>query len=415
MNKIDVIFLEIIKNAVEGKKTETVPELSKDEWQRLFILAENHSLLPLFYESVYSLQELKTLDAPFVFAAKKKVMNQVLMQTVRTSEFLSLYKKLTENDIKPIVIKGITLRNLYTKPDHRPSSDEDVLIEKEKYPECHKILEEFGMQTAENEEARENSYEVPYRKNGSPLYIELHKCLFPPESEAYGDLNRFFENAFERASEETVEGNIICTLNHTDNLFYLICHAFKHFLHSGFGIRQVCDIVIYANKYGENIDWLWVYDNCSAISAIYFAAAIFKIGSKYLNFDIEKSAFSEEWQNIEVDEEAMLTDLLSGGLYGASDMSRKHSSNITLDAVVAGKKGKKKRNSIMLSLFPSKEKLENRYQYLKARPYLLPFAWAERIVKYSKETHTVKNNKATDSLKIGSERVELLRKYKIIK
>ena len=118
---------------------------------------------------------------------------------------------------------------------------------------------------------------------------------------------------------------------------------------------------------------------------------------------------------IEVDEEAMLTDLLSGGLYGASDMSRKHSSNITLDAVVAGKKGKKKRNSIMLSLFPSKEKLENRYQYLKARPYLLPFAWAERIVKYSKETRTVKNNKATDSLKIGSERVELLRKYKIIK
>ena len=415
MNKIDVVFLEIIKNAVNGKKTETVPELSKDEWQQLFILAEKHSLLPLFYESVYNLQQLKTLDAPFVFAAKKKVMNQVLMQTVRTGEFLSLYKKLRQNDIKAIVIKGITLRNLYPKPDHRPSSDEDVLIEKEKYPECHKILEEFGMQTAENDEVREDSYEVPYRKNGSPLYIELHKYLFPPESEAYGDLNRFFENAFARASEEKVDGNIIYTLNYTDNLFYLICHAFKHFLHSGFGIRQVCDIVTYANKYGKNIDWLWVYDNCSTINALYFAASIFKIGSKYLNFDIEKSAFSEEWQNIEVDEEAMLTDLISGGLYGASDMSRKHSSNITLDAVVAGKKGKRKANSVLLSLFPAKEKLENRYQYLKNRPYLLPLAWAERIVKYSKETRIIKNNKAADSLKIGSERVELLRKYKIIK
>ena len=415
MDKIELIFLLIIKNALKGKKTESLEALTVKEWQSLFILAEKHSILPMFYESVYSLPQLKKLDAPFIFAAKKKVMNQVLMQTVRTEEFLCLYKKLLSENIKPLVIKGITLRCLYPMPDHRPSSDEDVLIPQNSYSICHEILTSFGMQTESGEESREKTYEIPYRKNGSPLFIELHKHLFPPESEAYGDLNRFFENVFEENSFVNVNGVNVYTLNPTDNLFYLLCHAFKHFLHSGFGIRQVCDIVTYAEKYGENIDWLKVFDNCRAINALCFAASIFNIGEKYLGFDKEKARFSEEWEAVEVNEEDMLIDLLTGGLYGASDMSRKHSSNITLDAVVSTKKGKKKSNSVLLSLFPAREKLETRYSYLKSHPYLLPVAWTQRIIKYSKETREMKNNKASESLRIGSERVELLKKYKIIK
>lgn len=35
-------------------------------------------------------------------------------------------------------------------------------------------------------------------------------------------------------------------MNASDHLFYLICHALKHFYHSGFGIRQVCDILLFA-------------------------------------------------------------------------------------------------------------------------------------------------------------------------
>ena len=76
MDKIELIFLLIIKNALKGKKTESLEALTVKEWQSLFILAEKHSILPMFYESVYSLPQLKKLDAPFIFAAKKKVMNQ---------------------------------------------------------------------------------------------------------------------------------------------------------------------------------------------------------------------------------------------------------------------------------------------------------------------------------------------------
>ena len=71
--------------------------------------------------------------------------------------------------------------------------------------------------------------------------------------------------------------------------------------------------------------------------------------------------------------------------------------------------------SLKKSLFPSAKSLESRYPYLKKYPYLLPLAWFSRIVKYGKEQKGNTNNSAMESLKIGSERVELLRKYKVIK
>ncbi len=67
------------------------------------------------------------------------------------------------------------------------------------------------------------------RKKGSLIYIELHKSLFPPESEAYGDLNRFFANVSEDAIDIRIDGTDIRTMGYTDHLFYLIFHSFQAF------------------------------------------------------------------------------------------------------------------------------------------------------------------------------------------
>ena len=74
---------------------------------------------------------------------------------------------------------------------------------------------DFGMQTMESKLS--DAYEVLYRKAGSPLYIELHKHLFPPESDAYGDMNRFLEGVFDRAIPEEIQGNTVYTLGYTDH------------------------------------------------------------------------------------------------------------------------------------------------------------------------------------------------------
>ena len=409
------LFLTILKAALQGQRIEPDREILADEWEKLFKMAGIHNVLPMFFEAVYASKSMQQSNLSFLPAVKRQVRQQVMMQALRTGEFLALNQSLQAAGIRPLVVKGIICRNLYPQPDYRQSGDEDVLIPEEQYAACHQVLLDFGMHTTTEETQRATSYEVPYRKAGSSLYIELHKQLFPPESDAYGDMNRFFAGVFRRAIPETIQGNIVYTLAPGDHLFYLICHAFKHFLHSGFGIRQVCDIVLYANAYGREVDWMDVLDRCRELNADKFAAALFRIGSNYLVFDMEKAGYPDAWRQIRVDETPMLADLLSAGVYGGADMSRKHSSSITLDAVAAQKRGRKARHAALTSAFPPASQLSGRYPYLKKAPWLLPAAWASRLLHYFKETRGSDNNNAAEALKIGSERIELMKEYGILK
>ena len=406
-------FLEILKAALSGQTPVIDRDIPPEEWHELFQMARIHSLLPLFYEAVYDIPSVRR-EPELLASVKQGVRQLVIMQAMKTAEFLELNRHLQAAGIRPLVVKGIICRNLYHMPDHRPSGDEDVLIPPEQFQQCHQAMLEFGMHTGElPEDSR--SYEIPYHKAGSPLYIEMHRHLFPPDSSAYGDMNRFFEDVHQRSVAEELPEGTVYTLEPTDHLFYLICHAFKHFLHSGFGIRQVCDIVLYANKYGSRVDWTRILENCRAIRAENFAAALFRIGSNYLVFDPDQASYPDIWRQIPVNELPMLEDLLCGGLYGDASMSRKHSSSITLDAVAAQKQGRKAKNSLVASAFPSAASLEGRYPYLKKHPYLLPAAWCSRLWKYARETRQAQDSNVADALKIGSERIELMKEYGILK
>ena len=415
METTNDLFLAVLKASLVNEPAAVEQEITAQQWQTLFRMAGIHDVLPMFFEAVYTSPSLQQMEPSFLLPLRRQMMQQVMMQARRTQEFLALNRKLQAAGVKPLVVKGLICRNLYPNPDYRQSGDEDLLIPEAQFDVCHQVMTDFGLFTSTPEDQLHSSFEIPYYKQGSPLYIELHKHLFPPESAAYGDMNRFFEGVFDRAVAEQTRGGTVYTLDHTDHLFYLICHAFKHFLHSGFGIRQVCDIVLYANAYGSRIDWMQVLDNCRAINADRFAAALFRIGSKYLVFDPDKAAYPGPWRKISVDEGPMLDDLLSSGVYGSADLSRQHSSKITLDAVAAQKQGRKAKNKVLGSLFPPVSQLKGKYPYLRQHPWLLPAAWISRIWTYFLETRTTEDNRAADALKIGSERIELMREYGILK
>ena len=404
MNAIHQAFLQALRASLMGQQAE--PRLSPQQWQQFFHISQDHKVLPLVFEAVCACPTLQQTDPAFLQALRRQTKQQVVLQTLRTGEFLELNRRLHAAGVTPIVVKGLACRNLYPRPDHRPSSDEDILIPADQFDRAHRVLLDFGMQTTED---IESAYEVPYRKAGSPLYIELHRHLFAPESTAYGDLNRFFDGVFDRVCRE----GEFCTMGPTDHMFYLICHAFKHFLHSGFGIRQVCDIMLYANHFGSRIDWDLLLSDCRAIRAEKFAAALFRIGRNYLTFDPEKACLPACWQSIAVDESAMLADLLDAGVYGGATTSRRHSSSITLDAVTSQNQGRKQKSGLLASVFPPARQLRGRYPYLKKHPILLPVAWCQRLWHYARSRKDDPQS-AADALKLGRDRVQLLREYGIL-
>ena len=408
------VFLPALKAALKNEKVTWSEDLSSQDWITLFHIASVHHVLPMIYEAVYDCPAARNADPQIFARAKQQTIHSVMLQTMKTNEFLNLFRHLRQSGVKVLVVKGIVCRNLYPNPDYRMSSDEDILIPEDQFELCHQAMLNYGMQPAGQGQDIHTEHEVPYGKPGSPLYIELHKCLFPPKSDAYGDLNRFFKKVQDREVTLSIDGEEVVTMDHTDHLFYLICHAFKHFLHSGFGIRQVCDMVLFANHYGKEIDWIRILRQCREIHADVFTAALFRIGQKYLTFDPVLAGYPKEWQEIRVDEQPLLEDLLNAGIYGDGTMSRKHSSNITLNAVSAQKQGKKADHSVVKTLFPPAKSMERRYPYLKKYPMLLPVAWVSRILKYRKEISKSQNNDAAQAVAIGNRRVELLKQYKIL-
>lgn len=414
MKNTDQLFLQALAAALKNEKVSWELPLPPEDWQALFQTAQAHHVLPLIYEAVYSCPAAMAAPMQLLLPYKRSTMQMVMLQAARTREALALLQHLQTAGAKPLVVKGMICRSLYPSPDHRGSSDEDILIPPEQFQLCHNAMLAFGMKQAEPGQDIQTTYEITYRKAGSPLYVELHKYLFPPESSAYGNFNDFFKTVHQHSCKVTVLGVQVDSLDATDHLFYLLCHAFKHFVHSGFGLRQVCDIALFANAYGEQIDWLAILRKTKEIRGTMFAAAVFKIAKKYLCFSPEQAHYPPQWKRIAVDEQPMLEDLLQAGIYGSSDKNRQHSSTITLNAVAAQKQGKSAAPSVLKALFPPAETMSTRFPYLKKYPVLLPIAWTERIIQYRKESKEDLHNRATGSLKIGNQRIALLRQYGII-
>lgn len=418
MERTELLFLEAVKASLKNEYVLWKEPLTLHEWQRIFYLAESHHVLPLVYEAVFRCETAKKATEKsyreLFQLYKRKTLNLVMLQTMKTQDFLELVEFLQEKGISFITVKGIICRELYPQSDYRISGDEDVLVDEKQFRKCHKALLEFGMKPVKRNPDLDTEYEISYQKTGSPLYIEVHKSLFPPESEVYGDFNRFFKNCMQNSMQIQIQKIPLATLNYTEHLFYLICHAYKHFLHSGFGVRQVCDIVMYSNAYGEKINWQLLLGYSREIHGEFFVAALFQIGKKYLVFDEENACFPEEWRKIKVDESMLLRDILDAGVYGYEGMERRHSSNLTLNEVEYqwyGKAG----IPVLQTVFPSLKSMKKSFDFLKKYPFLLPVAWLIRILRYRKEICENDYEDALSALKTGNSRIKLMKKYRIIK
>lgn len=402
MTKADGLFLAVLTAALRGE--DYTGPFAVDDAEALFAAAERHSVLPLVAEAVYRRQELR--DSDTWKSAQKSAVQQVMRQITQDNEFLNLLEKLQQRGYDPLIIKGQVCRALYPKPYLRPSVDEDILVPAADFATYDRLLPELGGMFSDHPDADlDATFETSYHKIDSPLYIEVHKSLFEPDSDAYGDCNRPFDGALDRASAVTIQDLTVRTLDPTDHLLYLILHAFKHFLHSGFGIRYVCDICLFARHYNDEVDWERITTECTSLKAERFAAAIFRIGEKHLGIP-SPTAF----QGNRVDEAPLLEDILTGGLYGIADENRLHSGRMTLEARAAGHRG----GGLLHAIFPGTEYLKKRFPYARKNAVLVPIAWAHRILLYAKRSTKQANVSAAESVRIGQMRVRLMEFYKII-
>ena len=398
MKKYEEIFLKLMKKACLNCLVEL--DLNNfNEWDSVHKLSDIHQVSPMIYDACHIYIEPEQLKVLW----KRQMFMQTTMQIQRTIEFTKMYCLLNENSIKALVFKGIICRNTYPKCDLRISGDEDILIKSSDLLKVDQIFTEKGY--VRDKEIVEGIDEVGYRnlKNGS--YIEVHTRLFGLDS-VYSFLNDEFNDVFNNSIDIEIDGINYSTFEPTTHLFYLFTHAYKHFVHGGFGLRQVSDMMMFMHKYGSMID----YDRLNSLLHKYhfefFWFNLLDIAEKYLGYSYELSNYSRS--TLSLDSNALLVDLLDSGIFGQSTMERKHSANMTLSAL----DNSSMTTSIFKSLFPSIGYIKSNFEYVNKCILLLPIGYIHRIINYLKN-RKIKN--ASSSIELGKKRIELLKKYDLVK
>ena len=394
------LFLRILRCAIQGEVFQSETEITEDVWTQIFELGRIHKVLPFIFDSAYRTLEESGRD---ISAIRKLSKQMMFSQAAHTASFINILEKLYKNHVPAVVVKGITCRRLYKNPDLRVSSDEDILVDTPHLSICEKLLLDEGF--SKTTPSSESRYEHSYRR-ADGLHIEVHRTLFSDENKVFTKWNKLFENAETTTFLYEHSSCPIVTFSPDYNLLYLILHALKHFINTGVGIRQICDIATFSKAYQNEINWDFISLKLSESGGLTFSKAIFSLADAHLGFDSGKF-LPEIFLSDIPDTTPLLRDILDGGVYGTATLSRAHSRSFTENAA----QGKK--TSVLSRLFPSPNSIKSRYGYAK-NPLLLPVAYCHRVIRYTSELIKTKNNGPVSAIKIGARRVELLKFYSII-
>lgn len=409
MDNQNVVFLEILKNAIrENRKIDLGKEI---DWSYMVRLAKEHNVLPLFMEiAVKNPSYLSRIESEKEI---RESMSVVCSQTKRTVSFLNLYKEFSNRGIYPIVMKGLICRELYDKLcDHRPSGDEDILIRLAEYEKAKSVLLEQGyliQAELEKEEQIERLQEISFVHPEKKLHIELHFNPMGREDDIRSTMSDIFLDTFDDYREIAIQGVCLRTFNHQKHLLFLILHAFKHFTLGGFGVRQMLDVLLYQEKYGDEIDLEQVYEMLGEFRADLFWNDLLHIGNRYLGFKLP--VFAKENCPDE-----LLDDMIRCGVFGNKTQAEKTAGNMTMRTSGNFLENRGNNSFIMLFrfVFPNKKYMLDQAPYLKKKPWLLPVSWLKRWFNYMKKNRNNKGNLTVESIRISQRRMKLLKKYNLV-
>lgn len=381
------------------------------DWDQLVQIAKEHNLLALFVESA-------SKHYSYISRSEyEREMNEsiaiVSAQVKRTSAFLQLYKAFIEANLHPIVMKGLVCRELYgSLGDHRPSGDEDILIRPCEYERAKRVLLENGFVSeldVELEKQLERLQEVSFIHPKNRLHIELHLNPMGRENDNRARMSDCFVNVFDNYREVEIQGVPIRTMSHQDHLLFLILHALKHFTLSGFGIRQLLDILMYQEQYAAEIDLEKLDVSLQGFKASFFWMDLIFIGNHYLGFELD--ALHEP-----VSPDELLEDMVRCGAFGNKTQAEIAAGLATMRASSDFLNNKSSNFVVLIwrSLFPSRVYMLDQAPYLYKKPWLLPIAWIRRWGRFLSKNRQNDGNLATQSLMISQRRMKVLKKYDLV-
>jgi hypothetical protein len=249
-------------------------------WDRLFVLATEHRVLPVVCTSLLS----SDLLSPEIRTEANAKLANHQRRVLRFSAVLSqILQKFEENEIPVLPFKGPALSQLlYGDPAMREFGDLDLLVHPQHVTRARTALGELGYEPklqlsplCEREYLR-TGYELVFGTEKEKNLMELHWQVLP----------RFYsvpfrtEAIFERSAETIFEGRTARVPSKEDLLLMLCVHAAKH---EWWQLGMVRDIATLARF---ELDWNWIEGEACCLGVMRIVLTSLLLAGKLVGCDI---------------------------------------------------------------------------------------------------------------------------------
>ena len=250
MSTTEVQYFALLQSAIWDRPVALQGAI---DWPNVMRLADHHATVTLLCDVAFKLPADQQPDAATLAQMKNQMRANLFFHMRLKQSMLQAVGMLREHGIEPVLLKGFGLAQFYPNPNLRQFGDIDLFVGLEKFHEACAVLR--TMPGSYNwgvilDSGRHFNIEF------GDYSIEIHRVssevLEEEENAVYMDLER--KGLMEQPQEVELEGALLRIPSKDFTVFFTFYHAWHHFLTTGVGWRQLCDIALALHAYRGQID-----------------------------------------------------------------------------------------------------------------------------------------------------------------
>lgn len=367
MREVFPQYLAALRAFVQDSSPEA---LSAQQWQKLLELSYINNTQGIVSHVYMCHPEL--VEPQLRPSLRQTCLSEVSMYAARADQMTALASRYSEAGIDCLLFKGFVVRNYYPVPELRTFGDIDLVIRPEDREKCDRLMKELGYTV-------KIDWEPVYSYVKAGEFYEVHTKILEVDVSDKADYMAYFSHIWEHAQPSSV-----LALPHffefkpEFHFLYLLTHIAKHISGSGAGVRMYLDLAFFIRHFGNSVSWDWVAEQLQALQLANFANVALLATQQWFGIPapLPLQPVADE---IMAD---FLEFTLMGGVYGYAGRD---------DSIVFLKKQDRnsekvsKFKTLVFHAFPPVRSLKDRYSYLQRHPWLLPWAWIQRLFDSRKE------------------------------
>lgn len=364
-------FLLMLLNYSIGKKKTISQKYKNINWKYIIEEAKAHEIYPLLFPAIKEISSVYPIENELKESWKRTTISTAIYFANQISQLNKVFKRLNEANIPVIALKGLILRDLYPAPDLRTMGDADILVHKEDLPKVQAKLIEMGY--IKTEDSTPAHIAFAHRKY-SP--IEVHWKL--SDTRYIDDVSSFEECVWDRAILKEIGDAHVLYLCPEDCLIHLCIHMAVHMCSGGFGLRQLCDLVLLIEKEESRINWPHFIFQVQQYNIQTFTTEIFSVCNLILDLKI-----APEFIKIPTNKKyskMLINDIFESGVFGMKSLDRVFGNNLLNADIVFKDAHSSKMNSVLHLICPPINTLSDTYSYAKRHRVLTPIAWIHHFL-----------------------------------